>query len=230
MSAPSAPRRSFVTGMFKGVAIIGAAPALSALACAPAPEATATMASSAPPPDALDTWVAGFTGTHKCLYDCVGAAGGPEGILFARNFMTASQEGLGTQDADMSVIVSFRHFATPYGFNDAMWAKYPQLAGLINVQDPTTKKLAARNIPLHDEVMGFSGASIPGLVARGVQFAVCGAATTFVAGMLAGANGDAKAIEAELSGNLVPNARIVPAGVVIVQRAQKGGFAYTFAG
>ena len=71
---------------------------------------------------------------------------------------------------------------------------------------------------------------MPGLAARGVQFAVCGAATTYLAGALAGQTGDAKAVEAELNANLVPNARMVPAGVVIVQRAQKGGFAYTFAG
>jgi hypothetical protein len=59
---------------------------------------------------------------------------------------------------------------------------------------------------------------------------VCGAATTFIAGMLAGEKGDASAVEAELIANLVPGARIVPAGVIIVQRAQKSGFSYTFAG
>jgi hypothetical protein len=48
--------------------------------------------------------------------------------------------------------------------------------------------------------------------------------------LLAGKTGDAKAIEAELAANLIPNARMVPAGVVGVQRAQKAGFAYTFAG
>jgi len=83
---------------------------------------------------------------------------------------------------------------------------------------------------LHDEVEGFSDASLPGLKSHGVQFAVCGAATNFIAGILAGKTGDAKAVEAELIANLVPGARIVPAGVVVVQRAQKSGFAYTFAG
>lgn len=190
----------------------------------------AATPSAAPPADEMDTWVASMKGTYKSLYDCVQPGGGPDGILYARNFMTASQEKLGTKDADMSVIVSFRHFATPYGYNDAMWAKYPQFAEMLKVVDATTKKNAMRNVPLHDEVMGFAGASMPALAARGVQFAVCGAATSFLAGVLAGKDGDAKAIEAELLANLVPNARSVPAGVVIVQRAQKGGFAYTFAG
>lgn len=171
-----------------------------------------------------------MTGTYKSLYDCVQPAGGPEGILFARNFMTLSQDKLGTKDADMSVIVSFRHLATPYAYNDAVWAKYPLFADVLKVTDPTTNKPAVRNVPLHDEVNGFAGASLPGLAARGVQFTACGAATTFFAGLLAGKTGDAKAIEDELIANLVPNARVVPAGVVIVQRAQKGGFAYTYAG
>lgn len=233
MSDATAPRRSFIARLFKGAAVIGTAPALAALACAPAPEAAATTTttpSAAPPADELDSWVAGMNGTYKSLYDCVQPGGGPDGLLFARNFMTASQEKLGTKDSDMSVIVSFRHFATPYGFNDAMWAKYPQFAEMLKVTDATTKKAAVRNVPLHDEVMGFPGASMPALAARGVQFAVCGAATTFLAGVIAGKTGDAKAIEAELNANLIPNARIVPAGVVIVQRAQKGGFTYTFAG
>jgi len=150
--------------------------------------------------------------------------------MFARNFMKFSAEKLGTKDADMNVIVSFRHFATPYGYVDAMWAKYPQFAALLKVEDPTTKKPAARNIPLHDDVEGEVGANLPALAARGVRFTVCGAATEFIAKLLAGKTGDAKAIEAELAANLIPNARMVPAGVVGVQRAQKAGFAYTFAG
>ena len=137
----------------------------------------------------------------------------------------------------MNVIVSFRHFATPYGYTDAMWAKYPQFASLLKVEDPTTKKPAARNIPLHDDVEGEVGANLPALVHEAlvrcdpeIHFIVCGAATEFIAKLLAGKTGDPKAVEAELAANLVPNARMVPAGVVGVQRAQKAGFTYTFAG
>jgi len=112
----------------------------------------------------------------------------------------------------------------------ARWAKYPQFAALLKVEDPKTKKPAARNVPLHDNVEDQEGANIPALVARGVHFTVCGAATEFIAKILADKTGDPKAIEAELAANLIPNARMVPAGVGGVQRAQKAGFAYTFAG
>jgi intracellular sulfur oxidation DsrE/DsrF family protein len=225
MSDSATPRRSFLTRLATGAAVFGVAPAVTAIGCS-----AAAPPPSAPAGDELDTWFAAMKGTYKVIYDCVQAGGGTDGIMFARNFMKFSQDKLATKDADMNVIVSFRHFATPYGYTDAMWAKYPQFAELLKVQDPTTKKPAVRNIPLHDDVEEQPGANIPALVARGVHFTVCGAATEFIAGILAGKTGDAKAIEAELAANLVPNARMVPAGVVGVQRAQKAGFAYTFAG
>lgn len=219
MSQPS--RRSFLTTCATGAAVV---PALS-LGCA-----TGAATSDPPALDEVETWFAAGTGAYKIIYDCSEPPGGPNGILFARNFMTLGQEKLGTKDTDMSVVVSFRHLATPYGFNDAMWAKYPQFAALLKVDDPTTRKPAARNIPLHDEVMGFGGASLPALTARGVRFTVCGAAATFIAGVIAGKDGNAKAVEDDLAANLIPSARIVPAGVVGVQRAQKVGYAYTYAG
>ena len=220
------PRRTFLARLATGVAAFGAVPALSAVACAP----TATPAPpAAPPGDELDTWLAAMKAPYKVVYDCVQAGGGPDGVVFARNFMKFSQDKLGTKDADMNVLVSFRHFATPYGYADAMWAKYP-FATLLKVDDPKTKKPAARNVPLHDDVEDQAGANLPALAARGVQFMVCGAATEFIANMLAGKTGDGTAIEAELAANLIPNARMVPAGVVGVQRAQKAGFAYTYAG
>jgi intracellular sulfur oxidation DsrE/DsrF family protein len=217
-------RRGFVAKLTTAGALLGA-PAL--VGCNPSqPSAAAAV----PPSDELDQWLATFKGSNKCIYDCVQGPGAADGILFARNLMALSQEKLGTTDADMGIIVSFRHFATPFGYDDAMWAKYPQFAQLLKFDDPTTKKPATRNVWLHDQVEGFQDASLPGLKARGAQFTVCGAATTFIAGVLAGPSGDAKAIEAELTAHLVPGARIVPAGVVVVQRAQKSGFAYTFAG
>ncbi len=224
MSDSSIPRRSFMSRVAAGAAAVGATSVFAGTASASVADAMTL------PPDALEVWLATMKAPHKCIFDCVNPSGASDGILFARNLLSLSGEKLGTRDSDMNVIVSFRHFATPFGYNDAMWAKYPPLAELAKFDDPMTKMRAARNVPLHDEVFGFKDASIPGLKARGVQFTLCGAATTFIAGMLAGKTGDSKAIEAELAANLVPAARIVPAGVVVVQRAQKLGFAYTYAG
>ena len=224
MSTPSVPRRSFLGRFFVGsIAALSASPVLAA-ACAPG-------ASTAPAStNELDTWLATMHGPEKVFYDATMAAGAMDGILFARNFLKFSQEKLGTKDSEMSVIVSFRHFATPYGYNDAMWKKYPQFGAMLKVDDPKTKKPAVRNVPLTDEMEGFPGTSLPALAAHGVKFSVCGAATAFLAGVVAGKTGDAKAVEADLSANLIPGAILAPAGVVAVQRAQKAGFAYTYTG
>jgi intracellular sulfur oxidation DsrE/DsrF family protein len=72
--------------------------------------------------------------------------------------------------------------------------------------------------------------SITDLGSKGVQFAVCGLATKVIAGLLAGKTGDAAAIEAELRSNLVPNARIVPAGISAVNRAQEHGYSFAYVG
>ncbi|MEO7363579.1 MAG: hypothetical protein ABI120_24825 [Gemmatimonadaceae bacterium] len=232
MSDIPMPRRFFVSRLSAIGAALGLTSTLACAASGGAADSTSTAAarSSALPPDELETWLASFNAPHKCIYDCVAPGGGIDGILYARNLIISSQEKLATKDTDFSVIVSFRHFSTPFGYNDAMWQKYPALAEIMKFDDPTTKKRAMRNVPLHDEWNGFSDASLPGLAKHGVNFTVCGAATTFIAGALAGEKGDAKAVEAELFANLVPNTRMVPAGVVVLQRAQKGGFAYTFAG
>lgn len=216
----SVPRRSFLGRATAIAAALGITPALSAFG---SPSETAS------PGNDLDHWLTSMHGPQKVLYDCTTPAGASDGIVFARNFVKFSQEKLGMKDSDMSVIVSFRHFGTPFGYSDAMWAKYPQFADMLKFTDPKTGKLAARNVAL-DEHEGFPNASPAALLRHGVQFAVCGAATAFFSGVIAGQTGDARAIEDELGNHLIPGGRIVPAGVIVVQRAQKAGFAYTFAG
>ena len=223
MLHPDVPRRSFLARLAAGSAAFGAAFGAGA--------ALPSLAAAEPTMfDELDTWFGAMKGANKVIYDCVTPEGGPSGVLYARNILKFSNEKLGTKDTDFSVVVSFRHFSTPFGYNDAMWAKYPQLAGMMKVDDPSTKKPAVRNWLLHGNVLDMDGAGLPALKAKGVQFAVCGAATEFIAGALADKKGDPKKIAAELGANLIPGAKMMPAGVVGVQRAQKAGFAYTYAG
>jgi intracellular sulfur oxidation DsrE/DsrF family protein len=219
-------RRSFIGRVAATGAVLGATSALSTLT------ASTAMAAARSPESDLETWLKAAKGPHKVIYDCTTPQGASDGILYARNFLTTSAAKLGTPDSEMGVIVSFRHFSTPFAYGDAIWAKYPQLAETLRIVDPKSGKTAAGNFRLRDDVMGFSDATIPGLLAHGVRFAACGEATTFIAGLLAGTGtpGRAKAIEEELLANLIPGARVVPAGVVVLQRAQKAGFAYTYAG
>ncbi|MDA1082245.1 MAG: hypothetical protein O2973_11340 [Gemmatimonadetes bacterium] len=220
MTDSTVPRRSFLTHLAVGSAALTAA-------CSGGPAASSAAMASA---DEMDQWFGAMNNTNKVIYDCAAPTAGPNGVMFARNFIKFSEEQLDTTDADNSVVVCFRHFATPFAYNDAMWAKYPGIAVTLSINDPKTMKPATRNFLLHDAILGEAGADLPSVTAHGVQFAVCGAATTFIAKLLAGTTGDAAAIDADLSANLIPGSKMAPAGVVAVQRAQKAGFAYTFAG
>jgi intracellular sulfur oxidation DsrE/DsrF family protein len=72
--------------------------------------------------------------------------------------------------------------------------------------------------------------SLNGLIKRGVQFAVCQMATRAIAGKIAkdtGAKTDI--IFKEIGANLIGNARLVPAGILAVNRAQEWGYSFAYA-
>lgn len=216
------PRRSFVARLAAGSTAVIAS--IGGAALAPA------LAHAAAAPDAMDQWFGSMKAPNRNIFDCTSPNGAPTGVMYAHNLIKYSNAKLGTKIADINAVVCFRHFATPYGYNDAMWAKYPMIGEALKIDDPGTKKRALRNWLLHELVEGEALNNLPGLAERGAAFAVCGAATEFIAKLLAGDKGDAAAIEAELGANLIPGAKMAPAGVVAVQRAQKAGFAYTYAG
>ena len=203
-------RRSFLSRLALGAAAFS----LPSLARAQSPR------SSAGHPE--DSWLDDMKGMHKIIYDGVTADNGFNGWFYARNFLTANALGYKMKDSDCSVVVWVRHFSTVYGFNDAMWAKYG-FGEMVKVDDPATKKPSVKNLHASDAKE---------LAGRGIQLAVCGLATSYFAGEIAKkAGGTAADIEKDLKANLVvPQARIVPAGVVVVSRAQEHGFTYTYVG
>ena len=207
-------RRSFLSRLALGAAAFGSTFALPASA-----NAEPSRRSSGHPEDA---WLDDLKGMHKIIYDGVTADNGFNGWFYARNFLTANALGYKMKDSDCSVVVSVRHLSTVYGFNDAMWAKYP-LGEMVKLTDPATSKAPVQN--LH-------ASEAKELAGRGIQLAVCGLATSFFAGELAKKGGGTAAdIEKELKTNLVvAPARVVAAGVVVVSRAQEHGFTYTYVG
>ena len=75
------------------------------------------------------------------------------------------------------------------------------------------------------------GTTIDAVTKRGVYFAVCDTATHFVAGQMAGMlKVTADEIYKDLSTNLIPNSRLVAAGVLAVTRAQEHGYSVLHAG
>lgn len=210
----SAERRSFLTRLNTGAASL-AALALGSMAMAQVKSAPA--APWQPTHHDKDDWMDALPGKHRLVFDTTSAAGFANALMFADNYMLANSSDYGLQSRDLAIIVIARHMSTGYGFSNDMWTKYgTSLAGEAPAQDAQAKPAPKANP---------SAGSLASLANRGVQFAVCSMATRRVAGMVARAAGiSADAALAELSANLVSNARFVPAGIVAVNRAQERGY------
>jgi intracellular sulfur oxidation DsrE/DsrF family protein len=65
-------------------------------------------------------------------------------------------------------------------------------------------------------------------MALGVQFAICNLSTYAIAGLIADAT-DQKTddVYKEITANLIERARLVPAGIIAVNRAQERGYSIT---
>jgi intracellular sulfur oxidation DsrE/DsrF family protein len=210
----SVVRRSFLTRF----ATLGAA--IAGVVALPS-KSTAQASTSRGPTHPADAWLDDLKGQHKNIYDCTSVENGPQGWTFARNFLTANTGPIyQLKDSDINVIVCVRHQASVFGFNDAMWAKY-KLGESQKVNDngvPATKNVNAN--------------TANDLANRGVIVAVCGMALSRIARMVSRDAGlNAADIETDLKANLVtPTARVVAAGVIVVNRAQEKGFTYTYVG
>jgi len=208
---PSSPqRRSFLTRFNVGAASI-AALAMGRVAMAQVKSAPA--ARWEPARHDKDDWMDALPGKHRLLIDTTSVDGFRDGLLFANNFMLANRNDYGLQNQDLAVIVVARHLSTAYGYNNDMWAKYG--ASLADAQ--------AKEPPKANP----SAASLASLSNQGVQFAVCGMATSRLAGVIARAvGGNADAVNRELIANLVSNGRMVSAGIIAVNRAQERGYSF----
>jgi intracellular sulfur oxidation DsrE/DsrF family protein len=223
------PRRNFLARLAAGAA------AFSAGFAAPR-----TLSAQQAESHELDKWIDELKGQHKQVYDCVTKARIGD-MQFATNFLTANQNPYGLKDADTSVIVSLRHEATPFGFNDAMWEKYKIGESLKIPERPAggrggaaatdTTRAAGDTTPVVMATRNPQLRMITTLGGRGVQFTVCALATQRYAGEYARKTNQQMAdVRTELLANLVPNCRAVAAGVVVVNRAQERGFTLLYIG
>jgi hypothetical protein len=182
-----------------------------------------------------DDWLDALPGKHRLFLDALTGAGAGDGLLFAGTFLTASRSGYALADGDAAVVVCLRHFATPFAWTDAVWAKYgPAFTEMTKLNDPKTGKPPTFNLytsPDYGMQLTNLGTTIDSLIKRGVQFAVCDAASHFTAGMIArSTKGSADAIYKEFTANTIANAHYVPAGIVAVNRAQERGYTLAHCG
>jgi intracellular sulfur oxidation DsrE/DsrF family protein len=219
-------RRSFLTRLGAGVTVLGSG---LAAGTSVANAQSAAAGAARPARHAQDDWMDKLPGKHRLVFDTTTPAGFGVAVAYANNFLTADKDGYGLTDQDHGIIIVARHFATPFAYNDAMWAKYAKaMPPFVVIDDPKTKQrptINLFNVGTYGLDLPNLGTTIPDVVKRGVHFAVCQMATRFFAGPLAQATGGTQdAVYNELVANLVGNSHMVAAGIVAVNRAQERGY------
>jgi hypothetical protein len=222
-------RRSFLARLGAGVGILGATAVAPSAALADVAGTAGSDAVWRPARHDQDNWLDQIPGVHRFMFDTTTPAGLDAALRFAANYYTTNQSAYGLKETDLAVLIIARAKSTSFGYNDAMWTKYgKQFSEQSGFTDPKTKQPPTVNFyALPDDGSGdpASGA-MQALIKKGVRLGVCAAATRNIAGRIAKATGgDTDAIVKELGANLVcPNARLVPAGIVAVNRAQERGY------
>ena len=180
---------------------------------------------------AQDDWYDKIPGVHRYVIDSASAEGFGWALWFAKNYYTANQDAYGLKDSDLAVIVVARHKSTSFAYNDAIWAKWgKQLSEQAEFVDPKTKEPPKVNFYGAAGDSGRLAGTMDAVIKKGVQFGVCSMSTRGIATAIAKANGlEVDAVVKEITANLIPNARMVPAGVVAVNRAQEHGYSFIFA-
>ena len=225
-------RRSFLTRFGAGAAAFGAAfAAAPASAAAQAPAGPATPWQ--PARHAEDDWFEAVPAKHRVFFDTTAAHGFGEAIFVANNTFTANRTGYGLTDADIALVICARHESTPFAYTDAMWEKYgAALAERAAFSDPKTKAPPTINVfqaAGYNAVLANQGVLLDAVLKRGVRLAVCALATRATASLIARqTGGKVDEIFTELTEHLVPNAHMVPAGIVAVNRAQEHGYSFAY--
>ena len=224
----SIARRMFLGRLGMGAGVVGATLAGSSAAMAQ----MATNAPWRPARHAQDDWLEKIPGQHRFVFDTNTPEGMALALQFCGNYYMVNQQAYGLQNSDLAVVIVARHRSTSFGYNDAMWAKYgKQFSEQSGFTDPKTKEPPAVNLyAAAGNNLVQAGRNIADLIKRGVNFAVCQTSSRGIAGNIARATGgDADKILEEMARNLVGNARIVPAGIVAVNRAQERGYSFVHA-
>lgn len=216
--------------------IVGAGSVMAAAALGTRSASAQSAGDFRPAAHPEDAWLNQRAGTHRVFVDSATPNGAGEAILYANNLFNANKAAYaGGADADLALIVCMRHFATAFAFTDVVWAKYGKaMSAMLNFTDPKTKEAPATNLynaPGYGLTLPNLGSTIDAVTKRGAYFAVCDTATHFMASQMAAPMKlTAPEIYKDLSTNLIPNSRLVAAGVMAVTRAQEHGYSLLYAG
>jgi intracellular sulfur oxidation DsrE/DsrF family protein len=222
-------RRSFLSRIGGGIAALGAWGAGSAVVSAQTQAPAAAEGGHwQPARHAVDDWLEQLPGKHRLAFDTMTPDRFEDAIQFAGNFYMANKNGYGLENGELAVVIVMRHRSAPFAYSDAIWAKYGgTLAKRAEFTDPKTKDAPKVNYFTPTVPEGSARPrGIASLIKLGVQFAICDLSTHGISSLIARDHGiTAEAAYKELSTNLIGNGRLVPAGIVAVNRAQERGYA-----
>jgi intracellular sulfur oxidation DsrE/DsrF family protein len=181
-----------------------------------------------------DDWLDKVATKHRLVFDTTTPDGLGEAIAFANNFIRVNRTDYGVQNDALAVVIVVRHRSTAFAYSDAIWAKYGvPIAGRAQFTDPKTKsapKVNLYNVTDYGAQLPNRGTTLDSLLKQGVQLAVCQVATRGIAGSIAEATGgNTDAIYNELVSSIGNGARMVPAGIVALNRAQERGYSFVSA-
>ena len=223
-------RRSFLARLSAGVTAFAAVVSSGGTAQGQSPASTKWQ----PERHEKDDWLDKGPTKHRLIFDTSTPDGLGEAIAFASNFMRVNRTDYGLQNADLAVVIVVRHRSTPFAYSDAIWAKYGvPMASRAQFTDPKTKSAPTLNVynaTDYGAQLPNRGTTLDSLLKQGVQLAVCQVATRGIAGSIAEATGgNTDAIYNELVASIGSGARMVPAGIVAVNRAQERGYSFVSA-
>jgi intracellular sulfur oxidation DsrE/DsrF family protein len=176
-----------------------------------------------------DDWLDHVPGKHRLVFDTTNPEGLGLALLFTSNFIRVNRADYGLENSDLAIVIVVRHRSAPFGYSDATWAKYgAAIASHVDFHDPKSHaapKINVYNSGEYRDLTPNRGTTLDSLAKQGVQFAVCASATRVIAGEIArSTGGNIDTVFGELTANLIPNGRIVPAGIVAVNRAQERSY------
>ncbi len=182
-----------------------------------------------------DRWLDDIGGRHRQVFDTISGEGVARALTFTFTFYAANKAAYGIEPNDLGVVMILRSGSTPFGFNDNIWSKYSTgLFDRTKFSDPATRSAPALNLYNSAErasQLPTNGLTLDALAGMGGRFAVCSVSSRKLAAALAAASGaSADSIFAEMEENTVVGARMVPAGIIALNRAQERHFALCYTG
>jgi intracellular sulfur oxidation DsrE/DsrF family protein len=239
----SIARRGFLTQLGAGVGLAGASvvssPAAIKVAVADRPWQPARHSQ--------DDWFDKVPGEHRFVLDTTTPDGLVLALQFATSYFAANQTAYGLKNSDLAVVIVARHRSTPFAYANSIWARYGrELSQEAGFSDPKIDQPLWNDVDLLLDHL-FTRTSVqnifaaPGdrsgtsqmtaLIDNGMRFAVCEIATRSICGKIAHVmHCQPESVFTDIEANLVPNARMVSAGVVALNRAQERGYSYVYAG